>query len=131
MFPEGFLEWFRQAGGRPMLGCSPILDILPHGEVISCYPLLNWRREALPESEGADRLRDRLHARFRATRQAGIGPACTDCDFRGRGECAGGCMAASMRRLRRAGGQTLEHKATGLVSMALPDASNIGAGSYP
>ena len=98
MFPPGFLEALGPAAADIGTRCSPILDILPDGQVISCYPLAALAREPLPERETAEALRSRFAARFAGRRKLGVFRECAACQAR----CHGGCLAASMQRLRPA-----------------------------
>ncbi len=102
MFPEGFLQSAGPACRLPAPECSPILDILPRGAVAACYPLLEARLEPLPISQGAAWLRSRFEEFLGRFRSIGIYRRCSACDFRRRAECSGGCLAASMQRLRPA-----------------------------
>ncbi len=101
MFPPGALEVLgidpAEAGRR----CNPILDILPDGSVISCYPLASRGRERLPTTRDAAWLRRRFHTTLTADRAFTLYPHCRRCSWRERGACTGGCLAAALRRQRR------------------------------
>lgn len=102
MFPTGFLAALgpvaRDIGSR----CSPILDILPDAQVVSCFPLAMQAREPLPEGENAEALRSRFTVRLSGYRRLGVFRECAGCQERESGRCIGGCLAASMQRLRPA-----------------------------
>ena len=100
MFPCGFLEAMGTAAGDIGTRCSPVLDILPDGQVVPCYPLAALAREPLPEGETADALRGRFSQRLSPYRRLGVFRECAVCEVREKGGCNGGCLAASMRRLR-------------------------------
>ena len=102
MFPAGFLDTLGAAAGDIGGRCSPVLDVLADGEVVSCYPLAGLAREALPSDETADALRVRFTARFAGYRRLGVFRECASCAVREDGRCNGGCLAASMQRLRQA-----------------------------
>ncbi len=102
MFPPGFLQGLGPAAGDVGSRCSPVLDILPDGEVVSCYPLASLAREAMPEDETAEALRGRFTARFAGYRRLGVFRDCTACEEKKNARCNGGCVAASTMRLRRA-----------------------------
>jgi radical SAM protein with 4Fe4S-binding SPASM domain len=104
MFPRGFLEAMGTAAGDIGTQCSPVLDILPDGKVVPCYPLAALAREPLPDGETADALRARFTERFSSYRRLGVFRECTVCEVRENGGCNGGCLAASMQRLRTAPG---------------------------
>jgi radical SAM protein with 4Fe4S-binding SPASM domain len=81
--------------------CSPIPDILPDGSLIPCYPLGRGFREArIPAEEGAAEVRDRFSRQWQSFRGPGIYRECDNCPFRQAGVCAGGCLAAALKRLR-------------------------------
>jgi hypothetical protein len=98
MFPPGFLEALGPAARDIGTRCSPVLDILPDGQVVSCYPLGALAREPLSQAETADALRSRFVARFAGYRRLGVFRECAACEL----HCNGGCLAASMQRLRPA-----------------------------
>ena len=80
--------------------CNPILDILPDGQVISCYPLSSLHQESLPEQHDASWLREQFEQRFAPYRRFGIFRECAACLLRANGSCTGGCLSAAMQRLR-------------------------------
>ncbi len=108
-FDCGFVPCMFSPEGLELLGdsvnelgtrCNPILDILPDGQVISCYPLAALHQERLPEFETASWLRKQFETRLTPYRSLGIFKECSGCEFRQNGMCAGGCLAAAMQRLR-------------------------------
>jgi radical SAM protein with 4Fe4S-binding SPASM domain len=101
MFPPGFADALGPAASGIGWCCSPILDILPDGQVVSCFPLALLAREPLPEVENAEALRGRFTARLSGYRRLGVFRECASCEARQSGRCNGGCLAASMLRLRR------------------------------
>jgi hypothetical protein len=102
MFPPGFLDALGPAAGDIGTRCSPILDILPDGQVVACYPLAALAREPLPELDAAAALRSRFSERFSGYRRLGVFRECATCEVREGGRCNGGCLAASIERLRPA-----------------------------
>ncbi|MGA2328432.1 MAG: radical SAM protein [Bryobacteraceae bacterium] len=102
MFPPGFPEALGPVAADIGTRCSPILDILPDGQVVCCYPLAALAREPLPERETAAALRSRFSERFSGYRRLGVFRECAACQVRESGRCNGGCLAASMQRLRPA-----------------------------
>jgi MoaA/NifB/PqqE/SkfB family radical SAM enzyme len=100
MFPEGSLAELGITPQEVGLRCNPILDILPDGQVIPCYPLASQFTESLADHATVQSLADRFVERLAPLRPLGIFKKCADCDFRARGECSGGCLSLSMRRLR-------------------------------
>ena len=100
MFEEGALDALNIPDGEVGLRCNPILDILPDGNVISCYPLASHESVDLESFDDAASLREHFRTRQNDDRSFMLYKKCTTCDWRARGECTGGCLAGSMRRLR-------------------------------
>lgn len=102
MFPPGFLDTAGITASDIGLRCSPLLDVLPDSRVVCCYPLASLHCEPIPEHHDAAWMRNRFEVRFSWLRPAGIFRECAGCGLRASGQCAGGCLAAAMGRLRRA-----------------------------
>jgi hypothetical protein len=100
MFPPGVLEAFGDAAREVGRRCNPILDVLPGGNVISCYPLADLGSEPLPPERDADWLRERFQERAGAYRVLGVFRRCRTCRMRDEGRCIGGCLAAALTRLQ-------------------------------
>jgi radical SAM protein with 4Fe4S-binding SPASM domain len=100
MFPEGALEALQKTSADVGLRCNPILDVLPDGEVISCYALSSHASEPLTFGRDAQWFRQRLTERQEADRRVMLYRECETCAWRARGECTGGCLSASLGRLR-------------------------------
>jgi MoaA/NifB/PqqE/SkfB family radical SAM enzyme len=101
MFPEGALRELGIAPQQVGLRCNPILDVLPDGQVISCYPLGDFHRERMLPADDVISLRRRFNEKLAPLRPLGIFRKCAGCDFRARGECVGGCLSTAMRRLQQ------------------------------
>jgi radical SAM protein with 4Fe4S-binding SPASM domain len=101
MFPPGALDELAKTKNDVGLRCNPILDLLPDGQVISCYPLAAHASEPLTVVADAQSLRRQFTERQQQDRQVMLYRECDTCDWRARGECTGGCLAASLRRVRR------------------------------
>jgi radical SAM protein with 4Fe4S-binding SPASM domain len=101
MFPDGAMAALGLGSAEVGLRCSPMLDLLPDGQVIPCYPLAALGSEALASEHDASWLRQRFSKRQRAERAFTLYRECGTCARRERGECSGGCLAASSRRVRR------------------------------
>lgn len=99
MFPEEAQELLKAQhfGATP---CNPILDILPTGEVIACYPLEGLGRVMLTDAMDARGIREAFEGQLSQIRQILLFPECEECAARQARVCHGGCLAASMRRLR-------------------------------
>ena len=98
MFPKETLKFLRNQniGQR----CNPTLDILPDKQVISCYPLFSIGRESLPENHDDKWLRNRFRERLKPYQSMGIFRYCILCPSKRAQKCLGGCLAASMLRIR-------------------------------
>ena len=110
-FDCGFVPCMFLSEGLEILGksakeigtrCNPILDILPDGQVVSCYPLANLHHEPLPDEQDASWLRNQFEEKLKPYRSLGIFKACSSCLLQKSGMCVGGCLAAAMQRLRSA-----------------------------
>ncbi len=101
MFPD-----FQNGGSRMPLNvgtrCNPILDLLPDGSLISCYPLAGTGRIAIETVENADQARNLFSQRLAPFKTIGIYPECGNCPAFREKSCLGGCRAAAMTRLRPA-----------------------------
>ena len=102
MFPDGGLSMLEINSDDVGTRCNPILDILPNGQVISCYPLASHSQEYLSEKQDADGLRLRFSQLLTAHRHFHLYKKCAHCEWREQGACVGGCLAASLLRLRDA-----------------------------
>ena len=51
MFPEGALDEMGITSAEMGQRCTPIMDILSDGQIISCYPLADHHTETIPENE--------------------------------------------------------------------------------
>jgi radical SAM protein with 4Fe4S-binding SPASM domain len=100
MFPDGTLEDLGIGPQQVGLRCNPILDILPGGQVISCYPLAALARETLPAEHDGAWLSDSFNERLGSYRPMMLFRECATCAWRQRGECTGGCIANAMRRMQ-------------------------------
>lgn len=80
--------------------CNPILDVGLNGQVIYCYPLAGLGSLPLTHESNALTLRQTFITRTQAYRQAGVFKECSSCSFKLSGECAGGCLAVTVRRFR-------------------------------
>jgi radical SAM protein with 4Fe4S-binding SPASM domain len=101
MFPEGALVALGMTPQDVGLRCSPILDLMPDGQVISCYPLANHSTTQLTSDHDAPQLRAQFSKRQETDRRFMLYRECEACSFRARGECTGGCLSASLGRQRR------------------------------
>jgi Radical SAM superfamily/4Fe-4S single cluster domain len=104
MFPEEAREILKEQhfGASP---CIPVLDILTTGELISCYPLEALGQVPLSATADAAALRTLFESKLSQVRQTTLFPDCVECREYLSHVCPGGCLAASLRRLRGASGQ--------------------------
>lgn len=100
MFPEGVLAAWGTGFDEVGLRCSPILDLMPDGQVISCYPLAAHKTTELPLHRDAASLRAHFTLQQANDRHFMLYRECDTCGWRARGECTGGCLSASLGRAR-------------------------------
>ena len=100
MFPDGALAALGKTSDEVGLRCNPILDLLPDGQVISCYPLATHETAALGPDRDAQGMRVHFSRRQEPDRRFMLYRECESCSWRERGECTGGCLSASLGRLR-------------------------------
>ncbi len=100
MFPPEAFEILGKSVADIGQRCNPILDILPDGQVIACYPLASLHQEPLPDTQDAAWLRARFEEWLKPYRTTGIFRECSECLLKKNGQCTGGCAAAGMQRWR-------------------------------
>lgn len=100
MFSDEEAEILARTGADLGWRCSPVLDIGLDGTVSHCFPLAGRADLPLAGDLDAGELRSRLAARTGPYRLAGVYRRCSRCPWKQRGECTGGCLAATMRRFR-------------------------------
>jgi radical SAM protein with 4Fe4S-binding SPASM domain len=81
--------------------CNPILDILPDGRTISCFPLEELGSKDISFCKNDVELRKEFAEEQRALRLVTLFPDCADCPFLESGHCTGGCLAAALKRSRQ------------------------------
>ncbi|MCB0586590.1 MAG: radical SAM protein [Phaeodactylibacter sp.] len=100
MFPEEELEELGPLLEKTGNCCHPILDLLPDGKFISCYPLNNLHTLSLDDNSHAAELTRQFSEKLEAYNNIGIYPHCTSCPLFQRSYCNGGCTAFKMNRLK-------------------------------
>lgn len=100
MFPPGAMAALGLTENEVGLRCSPILDLLPDGSFISCYPLAAHAEEAMTAHHDAASVRAAFVQRQHADRSFMLYKDCEACEWRAQGACTGGCLSASLRRTR-------------------------------
>jgi len=100
MFPSKDFEQLEQLGMAPAFHCNPILDIDLTGSAVHCFPLTGVVQTPITNGQDARSLRETLSAQSRPFRMSGIYRECSACLYKARGDCTGGCLAATMRRFR-------------------------------
>jgi hypothetical protein len=107
MFSNEFLEHcgvMREGVGTR---CNPIVDILPEGEIVSCYALAGLARLRLESDSTRDAVIGRFAELHRPFRGIGMAKSCARCEHRRQGRCQSGCLARGIARIRFADGQSL------------------------
>jgi len=100
MFPDGALATLGHGADSLGSRCSPVLDLLPDGRFISCYPLASLGSIVLHPGLDARNAREYFQDRREKTGPCFLGPDCDGCGWRARGECGGGCLSAALLRRR-------------------------------
>lgn len=98
MFSDEGIDILKSTGADFDWRCNPILDIEINGDALHCFPLANQIRESINDGLNASGLRESMETQAAPYRVAGIYPECSSCIFKKRGECTGGCLAATIRR---------------------------------
>ena len=100
MFPDGDLDPLGPAASGIGRRCGPVLDLLPDGRFVSCYPLSGLGTLSLGPGLDAARARSYFEARRGEAGPCFIQPECDTCDRRLAGSCGGGCLSAALLRRR-------------------------------
>ena len=100
MFPEAAAEELGELLQRTGSRCHPILDLLPDGNFISCYPLNNLLKLPLQADTHAQQLMETFEEKLAPYRRFGIYDHCAGCPLLQQSYCNGGCTAFKMNRLR-------------------------------
>jgi sulfatase maturation enzyme AslB (radical SAM superfamily) len=100
MFSTEDWEILRCARTEMRFCCSPILDVDITGTVAHCFPLSGTMTIDALDGQCAEALREVLSTQARLYHMAGIYRECATCQFKAQGNCAGGCLAATLRRFR-------------------------------
>ena len=101
MFQNGDIEILEERHFQTGLRCNPILDILPNGRIISCYPLHSQYSILLTDDLDAAKARLIFEQKLSELNSIGIYKHCTICEAKGAGTCTGGCAAHKFLRIRR------------------------------
>lgn len=100
MFPESSFSSIGPEMAELGKRCNPILDILPDGQVASCFPLASLQQEMLREDLTDTELRNVFSKKQETFRSMMLYKKCSNCTYRQHGHCTGGCLSASMQRQR-------------------------------
>lgn len=100
LFPEGALAALGLGAAEVGRRCGPALDVLPDGRVVGCYALAAVEQRRLAPGLDGAAVRADFALRWQSLRAFKLSRKCEGCAWRDRGECEGGCLAASLRRSR-------------------------------
>jgi len=98
MFPEDLQDTFKDEFGELGQRCNPVLDILPDGQIISCFPLHALEQVELSDSQTAQTVREVFIKTWEPFGSTGIYPHCIRCELFESKECLGGCRAHVINR---------------------------------
>jgi MoaA/NifB/PqqE/SkfB family radical SAM enzyme len=101
MFPEEIFQNIGMNFKDISQRCNPIPDILPDGNIISCYPLAKIAKFRLTAQSNINHLRQQFSDQLLPYKKIGIFPECSSCKLFINEDCLGGCKAAALLRLRR------------------------------
>lgn len=101
MFPEDSYEMLGDLLKKTGIQCNPIIDLLPDGKFISCYPLNNIKSIELKEGLHAKNLFSDFKNELNIYSEMGIYPYCSKCSIFKKGLCSGGCKAMKIKRLSK------------------------------
>ena len=90
MFPKQSFEELGELLERTGSCCHPILDLLPDGKFISCYPLNNVLKRNLQSDTHAEDLINQFSEKLKVYGNIGIYPNCTTCPLFKQSYCHGG-----------------------------------------
>lgn len=79
--------------------CQPIIDLMPNGYFIACYPLNNFHQIELNEQLAAQALKKQFNKKTAPYNKTGIYPACQNCSLF-QGACNGGCLSHKIQRFK-------------------------------
>ena len=111
MFPGDTIELFRTGGAEIGMKCAPILDILPDGRIISCFPLACMGDDVLSGQKNVSEIKEHFSAKLSPYRQVGVYRSCFSCVNKKSGRCTGGCLAAALQRFRKGGSRVFDIQA--------------------
>jgi radical SAM protein with 4Fe4S-binding SPASM domain len=84
------------------LTCGPVIDILTDGSAVPCYPLASVARKKIMAEDNLDIVIAKFKKDLLLYRSAGIYPECSECIYKNKGLCEGGCLALTIKRYRKA-----------------------------
>lgn len=97
MFPAAELDALVTCSTGFSAHCGIIIDIGPDLTVWPCFPLSNVHNVRLQDFATLAELRDYYSRQLSGVRAMGSLPECLDCRYLKRNQCAGGCMARTLR----------------------------------
>ena len=99
MFPENSYDKLGDPLSFMGKSCNPILDLLPDGNFISCYPLNNRKKVEINSHITSKQLVEIFNHNLASFSDFGIFPHCRDCELFGN-HCSGGCISLKYNRLQ-------------------------------
>ncbi len=83
--------------------CDPIIDIDPDGEIWSCFATTGLHRAHIEEFETRQEMVHYFKTRQGPYRTFGVFEECTDCLYKARGQCGGGCLSFVVKSFEGSG----------------------------
>ncbi len=81
--------------------CHPIIDILPDGNAVPCYPLAEASGQRITPELDAQKIKEIFAKKLEKYKIFGIFRECRLCRLHTAGKCVGGCTASALRRMRK------------------------------
>ncbi|MDA3894331.1 MAG: radical SAM protein [Salinivirgaceae bacterium] len=79
--------------------CEPILDLMPNGKFISCYPLSNFHSMNIKEQSTSNEIKQVFNKQLEPYKLSGIFPYCKTCSLFNNA-CNGGCISYRIQRFK-------------------------------
>lgn len=97
--PEQIGKMFLISNGRLSFECGPAIDIGPDMDVWACFPMSGYEKRSIYEFESLKEISDHFMDKMNELRDnQGVFDSCTECVYRRKGMCSGGCISHVINR---------------------------------
>ncbi len=97
MFTPEELGYLRVWNCDAKFVCSPIVDIGPYLDVWPCFPMAKVFKRQLSQFASRQGIIEKIIQKTQPYRTFGVHDDCYECKYKKRGQCAGGCLAHTIR----------------------------------